>query len=242
MRKNNLLKYLYWICLHSLVFVLILRTDVWQMFKTQLGFYPEKENDHYYRMLQYHRRIDANLGPGFILFIGDSITQGLCVACVANNAVNYGIGGDTVQGVLDRLNNYRSINEARTVVLAIGINDLLRKKGNDILSGYQEILALIPKSVNVVVSALFPIDEEQAYIKFRINDEINNLNDGLKIICNNTINCIFVNSGVKLLDESLNLDDKFHEGDGIHLSTEGYKIWIQDLKKIIEQGSSIYVN
>jgi len=41
---------------------------------------------HYKRMMVYHRYMEGSVPDGAVLFIGDSITQGLCVVAVCDKA------------------------------------------------------------------------------------------------------------------------------------------------------------
>ena len=59
-------------------------------------------------MVKYHSRMDGSIPDNSILFIGDSITQSLCVSAVADNSVNLGIGGDTTLDVINRLPKYKN--------------------------------------------------------------------------------------------------------------------------------------
>ena len=56
------------------------------------------------------------------MFLGDSHVQGLAVSSITPNAVNLGIGGNTTVGLIQRLQNLKSLQLARTVVIAIGYN------------------------------------------------------------------------------------------------------------------------
>jgi len=84
---------------------------------------PNELTPHYHQMVTFHSHMDGNVPDDSVIFIGDSLTQGLCVSAVACPSVNYGIGNDTTLGVLQRISQYESIQRAKVVVIAIGIND-----------------------------------------------------------------------------------------------------------------------
>ena len=63
--------------------------------------------EHSERMLSCHQWMDLIVPAGSVVFIGDSITQGLPVSAIVANGINYGIGGDTTVGVLRRLSQIR---------------------------------------------------------------------------------------------------------------------------------------
>ena len=83
-----------------------------------------------------------------IVFIGDSIIQGLYVSAVTENGVNFGISGDTTAGVLERIDKYTILNKARAVVIAIGINDIPRRNNKKII---ENLLLFVKVVKNVVI-------------------------------------------------------------------------------------------
>ena len=154
----------YLLCIHILLAVVLLKSDFVFRVQNKLGIGIQQARTleltpHYHRMLGYHKRMDGNVPDRAVIFIGDSLTQGLCVSAVAVPSVNYGIGSDTTVGVLQRLSEYRSIDRAAAVVIAIGINDLRRRSDAEILDNYETILARIPESIPVIASAVLPVDE-----------------------------------------------------------------------------------
>lgn len=65
--------------------------------------------------------------PGSVLHFGDSLTECLDVLTVSPYSVNFGIGGDTAEAILHRLNggSYRPpLARANAVCLMVGVNNL----------------------------------------------------------------------------------------------------------------------
>ena len=184
-------------------------------------------------MLSYHKRMDGNVPNGAVIFIGDSITQGLCVSAVVPLSVNYGIGGDTSDGVLKRLPEYKSLDRASVIVIAIGVNDMGRSRNEDILTNYRAIIQNIPEKVPVVFSAVLPIDQNGKKHLPRRNQRIRRLNEELKKLCATSARLFFVDAGPLLIDKDGNISDEFQDGDNIHLNSMGNSIWIRELKKTI---------
>ncbi len=192
--------------------------------------------DHYRTMLRYHQRLDGNVPDRAVVFIGDSLTQGLCTDAVACPSVNYGIGSDTTVGVLGRLPHYQhSLKGASAVVLAIGVNDLMFRDNPSIVTHYGRILRELPAGVRVVCSALLPIHEGI----YRPNPGVNNariqaLNAALKALCSNDPRCVFVDprSGLTAPDGQLRAD--LQDGDGIHLNSAGNQVWIEALRGALQ--------
>ena len=96
-------------------------------------------------MVVVHQRMDGNIREDSIFF-GDSITQSLNVNSVTDRGVNYGIGGDTSLGLLNRLEYYNSLKKADKILVAIGINDFIfNRTSKEIIGNYAKIFELLPK-------------------------------------------------------------------------------------------------
>ena len=192
--------------------------------------------EHFQRMLIYHSRMDGNVPPGATIFIGDSLTQGLCVSAVTCPAVNYGIGSDTTVGVLQRLSTYQSIERAAVVVLAIGVNDFRRRGNEEIIGNFRQIVASMPGSAPIVISGVLPQDEAaQLEWSGRNSMRIKPLNQNLAQLAASDPRLLFFDAGPLLIDAEGNLRDEFHVSDGVHLNAQGNKIWIQALQRAVTQ-------
>ncbi len=235
MQSKKMLFVLYVACIHIVIIVILLKSDFRVRLYQRMGLthlLPEI-TQHYNNMLPFHLRIDGNVPEGAVLFIGDSITQGLCVSAVTDKGVNLGIGYDTTFGVLKRVALYASVNKARSVMLAVGINDIItyKKTDDEIIKNYKKIILSFPENLLIIISAILPIDE---HIKgVTVNKKIVNINKRLVDLCASTKNCNFVDSGKKMIGPDGNLKADYHIGDGIHLNATGYEIWIEDLKAVL---------
>lgn len=193
---------------------------------------PKEITEHYTRMLRYHRRMDGHVPDQSVIFIGDSITQGLCTDAVTQPSVNYGIGSDTTVGVLGRLTTYsNSLSRASAVVLAIGVNDLLFRDNREIAENYRRILEHLPAATPVVCSALLPIND-RTYARGTpvTRERISDLNRLLRDVCAAFPRCVFVDAGPQLADTDGNLRADLEDGDGIHLNAPGNRIWSEVLR------------
>jgi lysophospholipase L1-like esterase len=196
---------------------------------------PYDAQAHYRVMLGYHKTIDAATEAGAVVFVGDSITQGLNTQAVARSSVNFGIGSDTTQGAIERLPRYASAARARAVVVAIGVNDLAVRSNEQILENYRTIASLIPAHVPVVFSAIHPLDEGAGNRWVGLNPRIKALNSGLEQFTKTSDRLIFANAGAELSDSLGNLRSECHVGDGVHLSAEGYALWIEVLGRAVAE-------
>ena len=192
----------------------------------------EVHHSHYHHMRAYHERLDRNIMDKAILFVGVSHVQSLVVSAVSPRGVNFGIGQDTVSGVIDRAMSMRSIDAADTVVLAVGFNDLTHKTPEALITHYEKLVKLFKSDTKLIVNAVFPVDPI-VYPSARMNERIHDFNDLLKQLCHQTPNCTFLQ-----VDEFVNTPDgslppELHEGDGVHLSPQGYALWINRLRDIL---------
>lgn len=205
--------------------------------KLNLGLLNPPEITHFYKeMLGSHLQLDGSVESGSVIFLGDSITQGLNVSAVTKQAINYGIGMDTSYGLLKRVPQYKSLTEASTVVIAIGINDLIRVKRSpaEILKNYKTILENLPKKANVIMQAVFPVDETKGTTG--TNSRIIQLNGMLKTLAEEKGHTL-INIKELFLNNEGNLKEVLHVGDGLHLSSEGYKLWITALNQTLSSPS-----
>ncbi len=183
---------------------------------------------HYKEMLRFHLQMDENVPDEAILFIGDSITQSLVTSAVTPKSVNFGIGSDTTVGVLNRIALYRSVQSSAAIVLAIGVNDLKLRKNKQIIHNYKKIISLLPTDTPLLFSAIFPINENVRNDVW--NNRIHALNKIMEAHCVSRVNCYFLNTGKKFLNEDSSIKQEYVMQDGIHLSNKGYDMWILDLK------------
>lgn len=237
MQKSLLIGYS--ICLHSLLILMLVKTDFIPRVGYRIGLIrnvgPEITK-HYEQTKNFLERMDANTPDGTAIFIGDSSIQGLSVAAIVNPSVNFGIGTDTTVGVLERLPKYRSLKQASVCILSIGGNDLRRRGNEEILKNYAAILHAIPPRLPIVVNAVLPVDEHVRDDLTGRNRRSRALNSALKTVCvAQSPRCTFVDPGAKLVDASGHLSKQYHVGDGVHLNGVGNAIWIQALKDVVSK-------
>ncbi len=188
--------------------------------------------DHYRTMLRYQIRMDGNVPDHSVIFIGDSLTEGLCTDAVISPSVNYGIGSDTTAGVLARLPEYHSLERAAAVVLEIGVNDMNFRSNAEIIQNYRRILKSFPDGVPVICVGVLPVNESIYHGPAVTNARIRDLNAAIKTLCSENPHWLFLDSGASLVDNAGNLSAPFQDGDGIHLNSAGNRIWIERLKSV----------
>jgi len=230
----------YFLFIHSLLITVVVVSDFIPRLEYRVGtkIFPASRSimtEHFYLMHQFHQRIDANIPPDSVIFIGDSLVQGLHTPSLYPLSVNYGIGSDTTTGVLRRISTYKSLYSCKAIVLAIGINDIRYGFTNkQILLNYEKILKKIPKDIPLIINAVLPVGRGMTKHRKDVNDQITSLNIELEKYAENK-NVYFLDPKISLIDNEGYLSSQYHDGDGLHLNSKGNAIWIVELQKALSQ-------
>ena len=234
----------YIVTLHLVVGGMLWKSDFLDRVNSRLGLIeqlPKPEiSEYYHRILRYHERSVDSVPDDSVIFIGDSITQGLCVSAVQPNAVNFGIGSDTTTGVLMRIPAYMpALERAKCIVLAIGVNDIHYRTAADALHNYAKILDMLPQDRRVIVSAILPIGETA---RQALDDRlawIHEFNSGLKQLASDRELASFMDNDAALdTDGDNRLDKSFDDGDGVHLNSAGNLAWAADMRDAIRRNET----
>lgn len=153
---------------------------------------------------QYLTTSDPHQPEGAAVFLGDSHTQGLAVAAVADRAVNYGIGGLTSERLLLNLPALGAVKRARVVFLMIGSNDGEAKPEN-----YARLAEAIPGEL--VWHAIPPNPRW----------DVTGANEAIADACEDRGRCRFVQTDLGAGD---------FQADNSHLSAAGYGKLIATLR------------
>ncbi len=183
----------------------------------------------------FYKRLDRQYSHRTVLFIGDSLIQGLAVSEISKDAINFGIGTDTVGNVRARLSDYRSTSHTDCIFIGVGINDLI--KGQSLastLSEFSLLLASLSEHPRVIVGELLPVKSVSAKLK-RISADITAFNLMLAEEIDKYDNVSLVKQYDIFLNDSNELSTIYHVGDGLHLNTSGNKLWIEHLKLKLPQ-------
>ena len=183
-----------------------------------------------------------------LYFLGDSITRRWGATdypeFLANwnlnfhgwNAAVFGVGGDTTQNMLWRIENGEldGVNP-KVIVLLAGTNDVGRTPHADLAEEVpKKILALIDRcrakapGATIILTAIFPRNDttEANPVIGQINAKIATFADAKTVR--------FLNINDQLADQ----DGQLREGvtmDKLHLSAKGYQIWADALKPLLTE-------
>ncbi|MDD4279737.1 MAG: GDSL-type esterase/lipase family protein [Candidatus Sumerlaeales bacterium] len=179
--------------------------------------------------------LDEKVTTGGVVFLGDSITDRFPIDEVFPNGIkgktvwNRGIGGDRIEGVLERLDISVMDLQPSELHVLIGGNDVLwpvdYTKGN-LTEGYRRLfrsLKVLVPSAKIYAYTLPPLDEHADRLGTCVQ-EVVIANEQLKDVCRTErIECR------DLYASLATPEGHFKHGmtmDGIHLSRIGYLNWI----------------
>lgn len=186
-----------------------------------------------------------NLSKGQIVFLGDSITdlyplddyyQDLPLA-----TYNRGIGGDSTQGVINRLQVSVFDLAPKAVVLLIGTNDVNGGiEEREILNNYETIISkiyeVLPSVKLYCVSIIPQNDDLESYSSINVTNttaKILAINPKIQSLATSR-GATYINLFPLLADENNRLI-KTYSDDGIHLNANGFAVWTNLLKPYLEQ-------
>ena len=178
----------------------------------------------------------ARAGNIDLLVVGDSITdwwrqenRGLAVwneFFAPLKAANFGIAGDTTQGVLWRMQNGELDGfNAKLIVLMLGTNNINRNPNADIAQGDRAIVDEFLKrqpGAKVLLLGVFP---RGALPDNPFRASIKEINEHLKALADNS-RVFYMDIGEKFLAPDGTLPAEIMP-DGLHPSTQGYRIWAE---------------
>jgi lysophospholipase L1-like esterase len=196
---------------------------------------------------QFQAKHQANLevakaGNAELLLMGDSITDFWRndTGPFAGKAVldkhfgqwkiaNFGIAGDTTQGVLHRLKNGEGKGfSPRAVMLMIGTNNTGRNTAGEIAEGIGAVVLQLRRDfpqAKILLLAVFPRGAANDPVRETladINRRIAKLHDGT--------NVHYLDIGPKFLDAQGNIPPDVMS-DGLHPGAKGYEIWAEAVKE-----------
>jgi lysophospholipase L1-like esterase len=187
----------------------------------------------------------AKQGDIDVLFMGDSITdfwrtpegpfagKPVFDRYFGNlKAANFGIAGDTTQGVLYRLQNGEGQGfSPRVVMLMIGTNNTMLHTAPEIAEGIGAVILELKKDfpkAKILLLAVFPRSTPGDPVRetiTEINNIISRLHDGDRVH--------YLDIGSKFLDDKGYIPTDVMS-DGLHPTTKGYEIWAEAVKEHIE--------
>lgn len=176
-----------------------------------------------------------------IVFLGNSITDGgeFNELFGMNNIKNRGITSDVISGVEQRLDQVLR-GKPKKIFLLIGINDISHKlSAEQIASNYERLVDRIisgSPQTKLYLQSIMPINNDFKRYKNLFGTE--------KVIVetNALIKKIATEKGVAFIDLTNTLADETtgklkveFTNDGLHLTGNGYKAWVEKIRPYVEE-------
>ena len=150
----------------------------------------------------------------------------------AHKAVNLGVAGETVEGLLSRIDRITKEHpSADLIFIMTGLNNIAMDDFG-FLGSYKKILEKLSPaypSAKIFMNSILPV-----IVDFISNETIQNVNKSLKELAGET--------DIEFLDiYNLYVDDQGRSikayllDDGVHLSDNGYEVWAKAVEEVIEQ-------
>jgi lysophospholipase L1-like esterase len=166
-----------------------------------------------------------------LVFLGDSLTNGLCVESLFNG-LNLGISGESINRAKSKVSALSNLENKR-IFLAYGINDIPGET-NTIFANYVELINNLPQSTVIYISSILPIEEDIAAKYWpdpKKNWQIQEVNQLMKNYAQATTRVHFLDTAKHMYDSNGQLQKNLHKGDGIHLSIEGSLRWAKTIEE-----------
>lgn len=221
---------IYLLLIHVLVIVLVMKTDTYSAIMWKLGKHTaNSQTEHYINSLYaFQTHLDQQIEGGHDFIIGDSIGQSLNVINLDTPVLNWGIGHNTTDRLLDKLPALTSLKNARRVVVFIGINDLNANRSvNDIVENNSLILQTLSASTRIYWVSAFHMAKDRHNAEL-INERVTQLNLQMNKLSENDSRTTFLDINSEFSDGSY-LKHLYDRGDGLHISPKGYRVitdWI----------------
>ncbi|QJU53749.1 SGNH/GDSL hydrolase family protein [Herbiconiux sp. KACC 21604] len=165
------------------------------------------------------------------VFIGDSLTEGGSWQewFPDIEAVNLGVGGDTTEGLIERLGEVAE-HEPDTVVLLIGTNDVANRRAvEQVVRNIETILVNLRQDLpdaRILVQSVLPRGREYAEFVKEINRHVWQFAA--------TVKAHYLDLWPVMAEEDGELNPAYTE-DRLHLNAAGYEAWLSELEPALER-------
>jgi len=162
------------------------------------------------------------------LFIGDSLIEffNWQKRFPGRKIFNFGISGETTEGLLARLPNViQQVPSPELVMIMTGINNVATEDYSFLFT-YKELISRLQqayKHASIVITSLLPVD------LYYLGDAIPRLNRRLKETSLES-KTIYLDLYPLFIDNDSRIISSYYELDGVHLSGTGYEIWAKALE------------
>ena len=185
-----------------------------------------------YQDFQAKRFWDYPREAGDTVFLGDSLTADAAFSEYFSPMKNRGIGGQTTEQILERVDEAAREKPSKIFLLA-GINDLAREVPVDtVVANYRKIVKAIHSAspqTKVFVESVLPVYPPK-YSK-DLNPQIQALNKQLESLASSE-DCTWLNIAPAMSDANGILKAEYTK-DGLHMTSEGKDAFLAALKPYV---------
>ena len=166
-----------------------------------------------------------------VVFVGDSLTEGGSWQewFAEFEAVNLGVGGDTTEGLMERLDDV-SAEDPDTVVLLIGTNDVANRRAvEQVVRNIETILANLRTALpdaRILVQSVLPRGREYAEFVKEINRHVWQFAA--------TVKAHFLDLWPVMAEPDGELNPAYTD-DRLHLNDAGYQALLSELVPALER-------
>jgi len=186
----------------------------------------ESRSDYWKEHVKTFKENNSKQRTGGIVFLGDSITEQMPVVEMfpGVHVINRGIGGDRIDGLLERMDVSVYELKPRKIFILIGANDFLWPILNHsvMTENYSYLLGQIKKhcpDCRIYVQSILPMSWQWS----SLNNGVRAFNLAIKDIANKH-GATYINIHDYYLDYSRRLAEKYTH-DGVHLNAAGKALW-----------------
>jgi len=168
--------------------------------------------------------------PTEFIILGDSHFQSMNGNSLGKSFLNFGISGDTIEGLTQRLPDYKnSLKETQLIFLQVGTNNLAYERSSisEIDRAFSELVTRLNSfsSAKVVWTGLFETGETKEPVYN--SQAVKAANQLIVKHCKQLPDCSYLDPRIFMQGDGL------YQKDGIHLSAKAYLKWAEQLRKII---------
>jgi lysophospholipase L1-like esterase len=193
--------------------------------------------------LAMHERLKTRAAQGNVglLFLGDSITQGMdgVQDLLQQNwgqyqPANFGIGGDGTQHLLWRLQHGETKGlQPRLAVILIGTNNLGDSHDRDIVTGVKEVVEELHKQLPQTKVLVLGILPRAQLVNDPLRGRVGHVNSGLAKLADGKTT-FYVDIGDKLIERDGSISPEVMS-DFLHPTRRGYQLMFEAIKPTVDK-------
>lgn len=201
----------------------------------KLGVKNDKTvNGDYYAIVSWQTSLESMKYDADVIFLGDSITRGGDWQDKFPNLkiCNIGYSGDTINGLINRLNMVKAVNPEKVFIL-IGVNDIkMGQSKESYINSYRELLNGLLEykpTLHIYVESILPTRKPEDLN----NDKIIEFNNAIKDMLKSYNDINYIDLYPSFCDKNGELISDYTSG-GLHLNSDGYNNFYNCIKEYVK--------